>query len=72
LTPKIKTGVIGLDEILRGGIIEGESVLVEGLPGTGKTTLGLHFIMQGIAEGQAGLIIILSGCFDFRLGPQAT
>ncbi|MBN1596135.1 response regulator [candidate division FCPU426 bacterium] len=56
-TRKLKTGVPGLDEILLGGILEGESVLVEGLPGTGKTTLGLHFILQGVAEGEAGLII---------------
>ncbi|MCK5242198.1 response regulator [bacterium] len=56
-TRKMKIGVTGLDEILLGGVLEGESVLVEGLPGTGKTTLGLHFILQGIAEGEAGLII---------------
>ncbi len=56
-TTKIKTGVSGLDEILLGGILEGESVMVEGLPGTGKTTLGMQFILQGIAEGQPGLII---------------
>lgn len=56
-TLKLKTGVAGLDEILLGGILEGESVLVEGMPGTGKTTLGLHFILQGIAEGQPGLIV---------------
>ncbi len=56
-TTKLKTGVTGLDEILLGGILEGASLLVEGLPGTGKTTLGLHFIMQGIADGQPGLII---------------
>jgi circadian clock protein KaiC len=54
---KLKTGVAGLDEILLGGILESESILVEGLPGTGKTTLGLHFILQGAAEGQAGIII---------------
>lgn len=56
-TTKIKTGIDGLDEILLGGILEGESILVEGVPGTGKTTLGLHFILQGIAEGHSGLII---------------
>jgi len=54
---KLKTGVAGLDEILMGGINEGASVLVEGLPGTGKTTLGLHFILEGIAAGEAGIII---------------
>jgi len=57
LTTKVKTGVIGLDEILFGGVLENESVLIEGLPGTGKTTLGMHFILQGIAEGQNGIII---------------
>lgn len=56
-TQKLKTGVAGLDEILIGGILKGESVLMEGLPGTGKTTMGLHFILQGIADGQPGLII---------------
>ena len=56
-TPKLRTGVAGLDEIMLGGILAGESILVEGLPGTGKTTLGLHFILQGIADGEPGLII---------------
>ncbi len=56
-TPRLKTGVTGLDELLLGGFLEGESILVEGLPGTGKTTLGLHFILQGIAEGQSGIVI---------------
>jgi circadian clock protein KaiC len=49
--------VAGLDELLLGGFLEGDSILVEGLPGTGKTTLGLHFILQGIAEGESGIII---------------
>ncbi len=56
-TPRLKTGVTGLDELLLGGFLEGESILVEGLPGTGKTTLGLHFILQGIADGQPGIVI---------------
>lgn len=56
-TQKVKTGVAGLDEILLGGVLQGESILMEGLPGTGKTTLGLHFILQGIADGQPGLIV---------------
>lgn len=54
---KSKTGITGLDEILMGGVNAGASVLVEGLPGTGKTTLGLHFILQGIADGESGIII---------------
>ncbi len=54
---KLKTGILGLDKILFGGVLENESILIEGLPGTGKTTLGFHFILQGISEGQAGLIV---------------
>ncbi|HIE09898.1 MAG TPA: circadian clock protein KaiC, partial [Armatimonadetes bacterium] len=39
---KLSTGIEGLDEILHGGIPQGFTVLVQGEPGTGKTTLGLQ------------------------------
>ncbi len=45
----VKTGIPGLDEILRGGIPRGNNLIVEGAPGTGKTTLGLGFIYAGAA-----------------------
>jgi circadian clock protein KaiC len=47
---RILTGVEGLDEITRGGFIEGDSVLVAGSPGTGKTSLGMQFIYNGITK----------------------
>ncbi|UCH35965.1 MAG: hypothetical protein JSV65_06320 [Armatimonadota bacterium] len=47
---RILTGVEGLDEITRGGFIEGDSVLVAGAPGTGKTSLGMQFIYNGITK----------------------
>jgi len=47
---RILTGVEGLDEILRGGFVEGDSVLVAGSPGTGKTSLGMQFIYNGITK----------------------
>ncbi|MFC1544893.1 ATPase domain-containing protein [Gemmatimonadota bacterium] len=54
----IKTGTAGLDEIFYGGIIPDNSLLVEGSPGAGKTTLGLQYIYRGAAEfGQPGIII---------------
>jgi circadian clock protein KaiC len=43
----LASGVEGLDYILHGGIQKGSSILVEGAPGTGKTTLGLQFIYYG-------------------------
>ena len=50
---RISTGIDGLDYILRGGLFPGRTYLVHGEPGTGKTTLGLHFL----AAGEAGLLI---------------
>ncbi|HEX8613236.1 MAG TPA: ATPase domain-containing protein [Telluria sp.] len=45
----VKTGITGLDEVLLGGIPRGNNLIVEGAPGTGKTTLGLGFIYAGAA-----------------------
>ncbi len=47
------TGVHGLDEILRGGIPYGSTVLASGTCGSGKTTLGLEFLTRGAAAGEA-------------------
>src|SRR5215467_8798068 len=41
---RISTGIAGLDHILHGGLLPGRTYLVAGEPGTGKTTLGLHFL----------------------------
>ncbi len=49
-TPRLRTGVKGLDELLEGGIPEGFFVAVTGEPGCGKTILSIHFINQGIRE----------------------
>ncbi len=48
---RLRTGVRGLDELLEGGIPEGFFVAVTGEPGCGKTILSIHFINQGILEG---------------------
>ena len=50
---RISTGIEGLDHILRGGMPAGRVYLVHGEPGTGKTTLGLHFL----CAGESGLLI---------------
>jgi circadian clock protein KaiC len=55
---RVKTGVPGLDEMLWGGFLPQTANLVEGAPGTGKTTLGMQFIYHGIvAYGETGLIL---------------
>jgi len=54
---KISTGVEGLNKMLNGGIPRGTATLVAGGAGTGKTLLGLHFIIKGIEEGEPGVIV---------------
>jgi circadian clock protein KaiC len=54
----VKTGIAGLDEIFYGGIPRNNNLLVEGAPGSGKTTLGLGFIYHGATEcNEPGVIV---------------
>jgi circadian clock protein KaiC len=59
-TKRARTGVPGLDEILQGGLAEGRVFLLEGTPGTGKTTMALRFLVEGGRAGEQGLYITLS------------
>ncbi len=54
------TGVSGLDDILRGGLPRRRIYLLQGEPGTGKTTLGIQFLLEGRRLGEAGLYVTLS------------
>lgn len=54
------TGTPGLDHILNGGLTPDRMYLVEGTPGTGKTTLGLAFLLAGSAARETGLYITLA------------
>ncbi|MDO5758098.1 MAG: gas vesicle protein GvpD [Rhodobacterales bacterium] len=62
--PRLSTGTRGLDDVLRGGITPQRLYLVEGTPGSGKTTLALRFLMEGRAAGEQGLYITLSETVD--------
>ena len=57
---RLPTGIVGLDYILKGGMPKNRLHLVEGSPGTGKTTLGLQFLLEGARRGEKGLYITLS------------
>ncbi len=57
---KARTGVEGLDEILTGGLQRGRVYLIEGSPGTGKTTIATQFLLAGAEAGERGLYITLS------------
>ena len=57
---KIQTGIDGLDKILRGGLPRNRLYVVEGSPGSGKTTLALQFLLEGIRHGETVLYVTLS------------
>jgi len=57
---KARVGVPGLDDILSGGLSVGHVYLLEGSPGTGKTTIATKFLLEGAANGERGLYITLS------------
>lgn len=57
---RIKTGITGLDNVLSGGLPAGQMYLLEGNPGTGKTTLAMQFVMEGTKNGETTLYITLS------------
>ena len=58
--PRVSTGITGLDDILGGGLPTSHLYLVDGEPGTGKTTLALQFLLAGAALGERGLYVTLS------------
>jgi circadian clock protein KaiC len=62
--PRMSTGIAGLDTILGGGLTPQRIYLVEGTPGTGKTTVGLQYLLDGVARGERGLYITLSETKD--------
>jgi circadian clock protein KaiC len=68
---RVKTGIVGLDEMLLGGLFEGSITLVRGAPGAGKTTLGMQFLYSGITdEDERGLLVSFEE-FPFSLHRDA-
>lgn len=60
LTEMAATGVVGLDDIICGGLARARVFLLEGSPGTGKTTIATQFLITGAKAGDRGLYITLS------------
>lgn len=60
LSPRAATGVTGLDEVLYDGLARNRLHLLEGSPGTGKTTIALQFLRAGAERGEVGIYITLA------------
>ena len=58
--PRAATGIAGLDEVLGGGFTPHRLYLLEGVPGSGKTTLALQFLLEGVRLGEPVLYVTLS------------
>ena len=54
---RVTSGIPNLDEMLAGGFVPQSAILLRGAPGTGKTTFGLQFLLDGMHRGEAGLFI---------------
>jgi len=61
---RLSIGIEGLDEVLLGGLLAGRVYMVKGQPGTGKTTLGMQFLIEGARQGEPVLFITLSESED--------
>jgi len=59
-TERVSSGTAELDVILGGGLTKDRVYLLEGVPGTGKTTVALQFLLEGVRRGEQGLYITLS------------
>lgn len=57
---RISTGILGLDDILGGGLLPGRLYLAEGKPGTGKTTMAIQFLLEGLKRGETVLYVTLA------------
>src|SRR5262245_11985581 len=60
LLPRASTGIVGIDEILGGGLARNRLHLLEGSPGTGKTTIALQFLLAGAKAHESGIYISLA------------
>ena len=54
---RITSGIPGLDDVLTGGLPRNTLLLIEGRPGSGKTTIALQFLLQGVREGETCLLV---------------
>ena len=68
-----KTGILELDEMLRGGFMDKDAVMVAGSAGTGKTTLALEYLVNGATQfGEPGIYLTFEQLPDQLYRTQKT
>lgn len=70
--PRVSFGIAGMDEMLRGGVLPRTATLALGFPGSGKTTLAVHFLAAGVAAGEPGLLFSFGETPDDLAGLSAS
>src|SRR4051812_37999714 len=70
--PRAATGIEGFDEILGGGFTPNRLYLLEGVPGSGKTTLAMQFLLEGVRRGEPVLYVTLSESLEELRGVAAS
>ena len=69
---RVQTGIPGLDELIKGGLPRGRSILVSGTCGTGKTTFGVQYLVKGITDyNEAGILVTLEQSCDEIISDMA-
>ena len=69
---RLSSGIFRFDELLNGGIPEGDSVLLAGPSGSGKSVLGTQFIAEGVKQGEPGIVAIFEELPDQYVRRAAT
>jgi circadian clock protein KaiC len=62
--PRVKSGITGLDTMLKGGFPKGRVILIRGTPGMGKTILCAQFLHKGAEQGERGMFVSLEESRD--------
>src|SRR5256714_5620007 len=55
---RLSTGVEGLDDMIGGGVVAGDAVMLTGPAGSGKSTIATQFMVAGLAKGETGVIAV--------------
>ena len=69
---RVRSGIPEFDKMLNGGYMRGDSVLLAGSAGTGKSTMGLQYLIQGAKDGEAGSISHSKRCQTSSTGTRRT